>query len=163
MSAPQSEALSGRRRLLWAVGAVVLAAGLIGFEAYRTRAVRGAVRSFAALITAANDGNLAAAEALCSRAYRARYRLELAPEGGIVGLPRNFHKNFQAWRHDRDVWICPTSRAGPVYRFIFEDGAWRFDGPIGLLRPDGRVEPMPPTGEDLPRLNRPAGMLTFLC
>jgi hypothetical protein len=129
-----------RRALVWGALAAVVAAGLVAFEAYRTRAVRGAVRSFAALVTAANDGDLAAAEGLCSRRYLARQRLELADEGGIVGLPRNVNKNFQAWREGNEVWICPTNRVGPVYRFILENGAWRFDGPIGLLMPDGRVE-----------------------
>jgi hypothetical protein len=142
VNGPEGEAPPGRHGWLLGLAAAVLGIGLIAWEAHRTRAVRGAVRSFAALVTAANDGDLAAAEALCSRDYLARHRLEPAAEGGIVGLPRNVNKNFQAWRHDGEVRICPTNRVGPVYRFIREDNAWRFDGPIGLLMPDGRVEPM---------------------
>ena len=26
--------------------------------------------------------------------------------------------------------------------FVLEDGAWRFDGPIGILRPWGQIIPM---------------------
>jgi hypothetical protein len=58
-----------------------------------------------------------------------------------VGLPRNIHKNFQAWRHGKDVWICPTDRVGPIYQFVFEAGAWRFDGPVGILRARGEIVP----------------------
>lgn len=125
------------------LGAAALIAGLLTVEILRTRAVRGAVRSFAALITAANDGDLAAAEALCTRRYRDARGLELSEEGGIIGLPRNVNKNFQAWRQGEEVWICPTNRVGPVYRFLREGEVWRFDGPIGLLMPDGRVETVP--------------------
>ena len=59
----------------------------------------------------------------------------------MVGLPRGIHRNFQAWREGDEVWLCPTDRVGPVYRFVFEGGAWKFDGLVGLLRPGGRVEP----------------------
>lgn len=133
------EAGASWRRIGLGLGVVVGLVALLGFEAYRTRAVRGAVRSFAALVTAANDGDLARAEGLCSRRYRAGHRLELAAEGGLVGLPRNVNKNFQAWRRGDDVLICPTNRVGPVYRFVEEEGAWRFDGTVGLLMPDGSV------------------------
>ena len=60
-----------------------------------------------------------------------------AHEGGIVGLPRNIHKNFQAWRQGPNVWLCPTNRVGPVYQFVRESGSWRFDGPVGILRGRG--------------------------
>lgn len=142
MSENASGSWTSRQRIGVGLGIAALIVGLIAVEAAWTRSVRGAVRSFAGLITAANDGNLEAAEALCTRAYRQREPLRLADEGGIVGLPRNVNKNFQAWRQGSQVWICPTNRVGPVYRFIYEDDAWKFDGPIGLLMPDGHVEPL---------------------
>ena len=36
----------------------------------------------------------------------------------------------------------PTNRVGPLYQFVFEAGAWRFDGPVGLLRGRGEVVPL---------------------
>ena len=85
---------------------------------------------------------LALARALCSSGYLSRRPLSLGPEGGIVGLPRAIDKNFEAWREGPNVWICPTKRTNtlrPVYQFIREDGAWRFDGPVAILRPWGEV------------------------
>ena len=64
---------------------------------------------------------------------------EPAREGGVIGLPRNIHKNFRAWRHGSAVWICPMNRVGPLYQFVLEAGSWRFDGPIGILRGRGEV------------------------
>jgi hypothetical protein len=58
-----------------------------------------------------------------------------------VGLPRNIHKNFQAWRHGKDVWICPTDRVGPIYQFVYEADGWKFDGPAGILRARGEIVP----------------------
>jgi hypothetical protein len=130
------------------VGAIVTAAliGLLVFEVVRTVPVRGAVQSFAELVTAAHGQDLATAEALCTRRYLESHHLQLAEEGGIVGLPRNLNKNFQAWREGEEVHICPTNRVGPVYRFVREGDDWKFDGPVGLLLPDGEVLPM----EELP-------------
>jgi hypothetical protein len=65
----------------------------------------------------------------------------VADEGGIVGLPRSINKNFQAWRQGPNVWICPTNRVGPVYQFVLEGDDWRFDGPVGVLRPHGEFLP----------------------
>ena len=39
------------------------------------------------------------------------------------------------------VWVCPTNRVGPIFQFVFEEGVWKFDGPIGALRPRGKVVP----------------------
>ncbi|HEY2157758.1 MAG TPA: hypothetical protein VGH33_19165 [Isosphaeraceae bacterium] len=103
------------------------------------RATHGAVASYVALISAANAGDLDGVRRQCSARYGATHRIEAAREGGVVGLPRNIHKNFQAWRNGEDVWLCPTNRVGPVYRFVHEGGAWKFDGPAGVLRPGGRV------------------------
>ncbi len=115
---------------------------LIIAEILWTAPVRNAVRTYTDLISAANarPPDLEAARALCSTHYRKTHDLKPAEQGGIVGLPRNIHKNFQVWRHGRNVWLCPTNRVGPVFQFVHEDGAWRFDGPIGLLLPGGAVE-----------------------
>ena len=57
--------------------------------------------------------------------------LALAPEGGLVNIPRNLNKNFKAWREGPNVLICPTDRAPtrPIYQFVFEDDRWRFRRP----------------------------------
>jgi len=46
-------------------------------------------------------------------------------------------KNFRTWREGPNVWICVTSRSSsvrPVYQFVFENGGWRFDGPVAILK-----------------------------
>ena len=78
---------------------------------------------------------------LCTARYLQAHPLAVAAEGGIVGIPRNINKNFQAWREGPNVWICPTNRIGPVYQFVFEKSDWRFDGPVGILRPRGEIVP----------------------
>ncbi len=122
-----------------AIAAAVLSA--VALTAIRTGPVRRAVATYTALIGAAGRRDLEAARGLCTARYLQTHRLELAPEGGIVGLPRNIHPNFQAWQQDANVWICPTNRAGPVYQFVPEGDAWRFDGPVGLLRGHGVFVP----------------------
>ncbi len=89
----------------------------------------------------ANRQDVEAARRLCSSRYLRGHEVAPAPEGGLIGLPRNIHKNFQSWRRGHDVWICPTNRVGPIFRFVHEGGAWRFDGPVGLLRPRGEIVP----------------------
>jgi hypothetical protein len=113
---------------------------LLVYEIISTAPVRGAVSTYTSLITAANHQDLAVANQLCTARYRRTHSLRAAPEGGIVGLPRNINKNFQAWRHGRAVWLCPTNRVGPVYQFLRESGTWKFDGPIGILNQAGVVE-----------------------
>lgn len=133
-----------RTRSLIIAGAITLflLAGL-AFEIIATQPVRGALRTFTELLTVANRPDLGeavrleVARSLCSAGYLRTHDLALAAEGGIVGIPRNINKNFRAWREGPNVWICPTNRIGPVYQFVFENGGWRFDGPIGLLRPRG--------------------------
>jgi hypothetical protein len=137
-----------RTRSLLIAGAItlILLAGL-AFEILATRAVRGALRTCAELFTIANrpdldaSERLAAARMLCSTRYLQTHNLALADEGGIIGIPRNIHKNFQAWREGPNVWICPTNRIGPVYQFVLEGGDWRFDGPVGILLPRGEFVP----------------------
>jgi hypothetical protein len=111
-------------------------------EILATRPVRQAMATYTALIAAANRQDLGAVRRLCTERYLKTHAPRGAAEGGVVGLPRNVHKNFQAWRHGPNVWICPTNRVGPLYQFVFEQGAWRFDGPIGILRPRGEVVPL---------------------
>lgn len=124
--------------------AVVLAGGL-AFVIVETIPVRGALATYTDLIATANRPDLtdseriALARQLCSERYLGTHHLSVASEGGLVGIPRNIHKNFQAWRRDGKVWICPTNRVGPLYQFVYERGRWRFDGPIGLLVAPGEV------------------------
>jgi hypothetical protein len=82
---------------------------------------------------------LDAARLLCSKRYLTEHPLKLAPEGGLVGIPRNLHKNFKAWSEGNDVLICTLNRVGPVYRFVHEDGRWRFDGLVGILPSRGKM------------------------
>jgi hypothetical protein len=122
---------------------VIALVGLVIFEARRTSGVRGAVRTYSALLVAANRQDLAAARSLCTRRYLQTHDLRPAAEGGLVGLPRNVpHQNFRAWQHGQEVWLCPTHGRGPVYQFVRQGEAWRFDGPIGLLLPNGEVVPI---------------------
>ena len=103
------------------------------------RATHGAVAAYVDLITAANAGDLAGVRRACSARYAATHPIRAAKEGGVVGLPRNIHKNFQAWRRGDHVLLCPTNRVGPVYRFVREGDAWKFDGPAGILGPGGQL------------------------
>ncbi len=126
-----------RRWRPW-LGSLALAAllvALVAFEAIRTLPERRAVRAYTELIAAANRQDVGAARRLCSARYLRTHELRPAPEGGLVDLPRRIHPNFRAWRHGRDVWFCPTNRGRyrPVFRFVQEGGAWRYDGPIGTL------------------------------
>ena len=128
-----------------AIAVVITAtvAGGLAIEVITTRPVRGSIRTLSELFTIANrpdltaDQRLAAARSLCTARYRKAHPLALAAEGGIVGIPRNINKNFQAWREGPNVRVCPTNRIGPVYQFVYEKGAWRFDGPVGILGPRG--------------------------
>jgi hypothetical protein len=144
-----------RTRSLIVAGALTLTLlGGLAFEIIATQPVRGALRTCTELFTIANRPGLSEAErldaarALCSRRYLQTHELKVAGEGGLVGIPRNINKNFQAWREGPNVWICPTNRIGPVYQFVFEDGGWRFDGPVGILRPRGEMVP----ASELPEL-----------
>jgi hypothetical protein len=124
--------------------AVVLIAGL-AYEIVTTQPVRGAMRTCSELFTIANrpgltdSARLEAARSLCSKRYLATHTLAVAGGDGLVGVPRNINKNFQAWREGPNVWICPTNRIGPVYQFVYESGRWRFDGLVALLRGRGEI------------------------
>jgi hypothetical protein len=130
----------GRRGIALGVAAAAAVMALVVGLAAWTAPTRGAVAAYTALIAAANRQDLSTARSLCTPRYLNAHELRAAPDGGLVGLPRNIHKNFQAWRNGPNVWLCPTNRVGPVYQFVFDSGAWRFDGPIGVLAPGGRVE-----------------------
>lgn len=144
MIAPRSGRLS-----TYLIGAAVVAALAVFLVAMaiQTRPVRRAVAAYTDLIGAANRGDLAAARRLCSDRYLRTHVLRPAAEGGLVGIPRNVHPNFRAWRQGAYVWLCPTNRVGPVYQFTLEHSAWKFDGPVGLLRGRGQFVPMPELSE----------------
>jgi hypothetical protein len=127
----------------WIGGATValMVAGVVVLAVW-TAPVRGAVSAYSSMLGAANRGDVSAAAQLCSARYLAGHTLVASEEGGIIGLPRNIHKNFQAWRKGSDVWLCPSNRVGPVYRLVLEDGGWKFDGPVGLLGSGGEMTPM---------------------
>jgi hypothetical protein len=131
-------------RTRWFLVALV-AAALLALPASRAvrslSMTRGGVATFTNLLASANAGDIDAVRSLCSRRYLDAHRVERAREGGVVGLPRAIHKNFQAWVEGEEVRLCPTNRVGPVYRFVLEGRAWKFDGLVGLLGAGGRVEP----------------------
>jgi hypothetical protein len=132
--------MSRTRVALIAVAIAVLLLGGLVFEIITTQPTRGAIRTCAELFTIANrpeltdSQRLEAAALLCSQRYLKAHPLQVAPEGGIVNLPRNLNKNFKAWREGNNVLICTSDRIGPVYQFIYERGRWRFDGLVGILQ-----------------------------
>ncbi len=109
---------------------------------------RRAVATYVALLAAADAQDLDAVRALCTARYLRAHPPAPAPGGGVKGLPRGIHPDFRAWRDGEAALLCPTGRASrrPAYRFVFEGGGCRFDGPAGLLLPDGRVEGVPSDG-----------------
>lgn len=135
----------GRPSLI-TLGILTLVVTFLAVEAIRTVPVRHALRSYTDLIAAANRQDLAEARRHCSSRYLKTHDLRDAEEGGLVGLPRNLHPNYQAWRNGSAVWICPTNRfdrgLAPVYQFLHESGGWKFDGPVGVLERGSRFIPM---------------------
>jgi hypothetical protein len=135
------------RIAVFAVAIVITLVAGLAFEIVTTQLVRGAVQACSELFTVANrpdlteSARLDAGRRLCSKRYLRDHPLALAPEGGLVNIPRNLHKNFKAWREGPNVLICPTDRAPtrPIYQFVFEGDRWRFDGLIGILRASGEV------------------------
>ncbi len=151
-SGEQSPARWRRPLLLGAIVVLLLGAGLV-YEIFATAPVRGAVRACTELFNVANRPDLSAEERIAQALGSAPAGISrptsltspATARGSSVSL-RNINKNFQAWRHGAHIWICPTDRVGPVYQFVLEDGSWRFDGPVGLLRPHAEFVPM----KDLP-------------
>jgi hypothetical protein len=149
----QTTAPSSRMRWLLITIAMAAALGLVlAWTIVRTAPVRRALRVYTALLGVANRQDVDAARRLCSTRYLQTHELTAADEGGLVGLPRNVHPNFQTWRDGPNVLVCPTNRVGPVYQFVFERGDWRFDGPVGILRGRGRLVRLPdnPESESVP-------------
>jgi hypothetical protein len=130
------------RWVLVALVAAALLASPMAREVRSLRMTRGGVATFTNLLASGNAGDLDAVRLLCSRHYLESRRIALSSEGGLVGLPRLIHKNFQAWVEGDQVWLCPTDRVGPVYRLVLEAEAWKFDGLVGLLGVGGQVEPL---------------------
>jgi hypothetical protein len=131
------------KRVAWVAGALVVLAMLASpaTRAVRSlRMTRGGMSTFTSLVASANVQNLEAVRSLCSARCRETHAIERSSEGGVIGLPRNIHKNFQVWREGDEVWLCPTNRVGPVYRLVLEAGSWKFDGLVGRLDARGRVE-----------------------
>ncbi len=126
-----------------AIAAAVL--GGLAFEIVTTAPARGALRTCSELFTIANRPDLAdrdrlnAASRLCTQRYLNEHPLRVAPEGGLINIPRNLNKNFKVWREGGNVLVCTSNRVGPVYRFVHEDGRWQFDGLVGILEPSGKV------------------------
>jgi len=137
------------------MGVVLISlAGSVLIRGVRNLAMtRKAVTSYARLIVAGNVGDLAMVRSLCSSRYLETHPLEVAQEGGVVGFPRQIHPNYQVWVEGADVWLCSGNRMGQVVRFVSEAGAWKYDGLAGMLRGDGRVEPM--GGEADPSREKP--------
>jgi hypothetical protein len=137
--------MSKPRIALIIVTVTVLLLGGLAFEIVTTQPVRGAVRTCSELFTIANRPDLEdserldAARLLCSKRYLEEHPLEVAPEGGLVNMPRNLNKNFKAWREGKNVLLCTSNRIGAVYRFVYEEGRWRFDGLVGILRSSGEI------------------------
>lgn len=135
------------RSIVIGIAVAVLLIGGVAFEVVTTQPVRAAMRTLSELFTIANRPDLSETErltrarSLCTARYVRAHPLVVASEGGIVGIPRNINKNFRAWRQGPNVWVCPTNRIGPVYQFVFENGDWRFDGPVGILRSWGDFVP----------------------
>jgi hypothetical protein len=128
------------RNIAAGAACVAVVAAVLAYEVVATRPVREAVRAYSELVTVANRPDLSAADRLeaarpyFSARYLATHTLETAREGGVVGLPRYINKNFQAWREGDAVWLCPSNRIGPVYQLVKEQGRWKFDGLVGILR-----------------------------
>lgn len=126
--------------ILASIGVAILA---LVWLAVSTRDTRAAVSAYTRLTAAVNAQDLNAVKSLCTKRYLETHSFKTAPEGGLVGFPRFIHKNFQAWREGNAVWVCPTNRVGPVYQFLNEDDAWKYDGLIGLLRSGQQILVLP--------------------
>lgn len=134
---------------------VALLGAWVVVEIRMTADARGAVHAYTALLEAANHGDLEGVKALCTESYLRDHPPRLAPKGGVAGLPRNIHKNFQVWRKGGAVLLCPTNRVGPVLRFLDTPDGWKFDGIVGLLRPGNLFVPTEAREPEHPEPDRP--------
>lgn len=134
-----------RRELLLSLLGLLLVSLVVTFEARRTAPVRASMRSLSSLIAAANQGDRTAASRLCTSRFLRESDLTPAPEGGLSGLPRSIDRRFRTWKRGDSVLICPTGREGAVFRFVLEDGIWRYDGLAGFSDHQGLLEPASPS------------------
>jgi hypothetical protein len=132
-----------RKTARW-VALVIVGVLLLAYPASRLvrslTMTRGGMATFTRLIGSANAQDVETVRSLCSSRYLASHAIERSLEGGVVGFPRNIHRNFQVWTEGDEVWLCPGNRVGAVYRMVREDHLWKFDGLVGLLKAGGRVE-----------------------
>ena len=130
------------------LSAVALALVTLVWLAVSTRDTRSAVMAYTRLTAAVNAQKADEVKALCTARYVRTHKFSPADEGGMVGFPRFIHQNFQAWREGEAVWVCPTNRVGPIYQFVQEDGVWKYDGLIGLLRSGHQILVLPEESRD---------------
>ncbi|MFM7318409.1 MAG: hypothetical protein ACKO5E_15805 [bacterium] len=123
--------------------AVLCVLAILVWLALSTRETRAGVTAYTRLTAAVNTQDIEKVRSLCTARYLATHQLRASASGGMVGFPRFIHKNFQAWREGDAVWLCPTNRVGPIYQFLKEDGEWKYDGLIGLLRSGNQILVMP--------------------
>lgn len=140
-----SKALSNSALGKWGAisAALVMALLIVVWLGLSTRETRAGVSAYTRLTAAVNMQDFETVRKLCSARFLQTHPLKTAPEGGLVGFPRYIHKNFQAWREGPAVWVCPTNRVGPIYQFLREDGEWKFDGLVGLLRSGHQIMVLP--------------------
>lgn len=138
---PRTLGMLGKWGAMLAAATCVLA--VLALLALSTRDSRAGIAAYTKLTVAVNSQKIEDVKKLCTRRFIQTHTFESAPEGGLVGFPRFIHKNFQAWREGDAVWVCPTNRIGPVYQFLKEDGEWKYDGLIGLLRSGNQMLVLP--------------------
>ena len=135
--------MAHRRAVGWKVAVGCLVAGALTLGLVRTvrtlATTRGAVATYARLIAAANVQDLATIRTFCTDRFLREHPPQPAPQGGVAGFPRQVHPNFRVWIQGDEVWLCPGNRVGLVVRFARVAGHWRYDGEVGLLRPDGEI------------------------
>lgn len=143
----QSSGSYTKRSLMNQWGALLLAIlavfALILWLAYKTRDSRAGIAAYSRLTVAVNKQDIEVVKNLCTERYVRTHSFRPAEEGGLVGFPRFIQKNFQAWREGDAVWVCPTNRVGPIYQFLKENGEWKYDGLIGLLRSGNTIIVLP--------------------
>ena len=139
--------ITGRRRILLGIAILAVVGGPVGLAIRRLATTRGAVHTYARLIACANAQDLVAIRSLCTDRYLSNHEIKAARQGGVVGLPRQIHPNYQVWVEGDQVWLCQGNRVGLVVRFVWVAGRWLYDGEVGLLKGDGRI--VVPDPEDL--------------
>lgn len=120
------------------VAAGVLAA--LAFVIVRTSPVRGAIQTYMRLVAASNRGDTEAVKALCTPRFLSRTSLNGSGGTVLEGIPEAIGQNFLGWEEDDGVLFSTSDRVGPVYRMVREGDRWLFDGSVGTLRGDGRVD-----------------------